>query len=419
MKLINPFFREAAFMMQDRSVMIALVLVFCLSALSVVGGLLEVKSQELEIEQLIDSDGQDRLSELSRQESWGGAAYYSFHLTYDPPTPFAFVAMGQRDARPWKHRIRMLALEGQIYERDVNNPVVALIGRFDFSFFSAFVLPLILIVILHDIRSSERRERRFHLLLATVGTAKRLWITRTSVRALSLYIAVIIPLIAGSIINSVSVDVIFKACFFLALYFVFWTVISSWFASWNKSSSVILASLIGFWSLVAVIVPTAGRMAIDEFVTVPAGSDILMLQRETVNDAWDKPKKETMRAFLEHYPEWSEFSEIKNPFEWKWYYAFQQVGDQTAEKLSQAYREGRLERDRLAGHMALFAPPALLERSLQYLANTDTRSSLAYEEQVREFHAQLRQFYYPKLFQEQPFDSDQLTKLPVFLSEQN
>lgn len=39
--------------------------------------------------------------------------------------------MGQRDVQPWKHRIRLLALESQIYERDVGNPSIALVGRFD------------------------------------------------------------------------------------------------------------------------------------------------------------------------------------------------------------------------------------------------------------------------------------------------
>ena len=414
MKLFNSFLREANFMRRDRSVLVALLLVFVLSTISVVAGLLEVERQQVKIDQLIVSDKQDRLSELSKQETWGGAAYYSFHLTYDPPEPFTFAAMGQRDTKPWKHRIRMLALEGQIYERDANNPVITLIGRFDFSFFSAFVLPLILIVLLHDIRSSERREGRFYLLLATAGTADRLWLIRTTVRSLFLYIAVIIPLIIVSILNGVSTGVIISACIFLALYVLFWTLISYWFASLNKSASVILASLVGFWILVAVIVPTGGRLAIDEFTPVPTGSEILLTQRETVNDAWDLPKEETMRTFLERHPEWSEHATIERPFEWKWYYAFQQVGDQKTETLSKAYREGRLKRDRLAGYLALIAPPALLERTLQQLAGTDIKANLDYEEQVRAFHLKLRQFYYPKLFQEQPFDKELLIELPQF-----
>ena len=58
-----------------------------------------------------------------------------------------------------------------------------------------------------------------------------------------------------------------------------------------------------------------------------------MLQRESVNDAWDLPKEETMQVFLERHPEWADHAKIERPFEWKWYYAFQQVGDLKTEKI--------------------------------------------------------------------------------------
>jgi len=364
MRLLNSLFREFNFIRHDRSVMITLILVFCLSLVSVIGGLFEVERQQESIEQLIIADNQDRLSILSEQEDWGGAAYYSFHLTYDPPTPFAFAALGQRDSQPWKHRIRMLALEGQIYERDANNPVVALIGRFDFSFFSAIVLPFIIIILLHDLRSGERREGRYHLLLTTTGATSNLWFVRTIVRSLSLYIVVMVPFIFASIISEVNTVVLIRACLYLALYVFFWSIIGYWFSSWNKTSSVILTSLIGFWLLVAVVIPTAGKIIIDKAIPVPSGSEILMMQRETVNDAWDKTKDETMHAFIERYPEWSAYVEVNRPFEWKWYFAFQQVGDQETEDLSQAYREGRLSRDRMASYLAqrvsYATPPFLL-----------------------------------------------------------
>ncbi len=414
MKLFNSFVREAAFMWRERSVLAALVLACALSCLSVLGGLFEAERQQTTITQLTAADQQDRTLVLAEQESWGGAAYYSFHLTVDPPTPFAFAAMGQRDNKPWKHRIRMLALEGQIYEKDASNPVIALIGRFDFSFFAAFVLPFIMIVLLHDIRASEQSAGRKYLLLATAGTAAKLWPVRTTVIAVSLYVMVIIPLIIGCLISVVSWAVVFSACIYVALYVIFWAVVCHWFASWNQASAVILTCLLGFWSLVAIIIPTGGRMLIDRMVTVPSGSEILMSQREAVNDAWDLPKAATMRVFLEHHPEWSAHAQIERPFEWKWYYAFQRVGDLKTAALSAAYRQGRLERDRLAGYLAMLAPPAWLERSLQGLAETDTHASLSYEQQVRAFHAQLRDFYYPLLFKDQAFDREKLTELPKF-----
>ena len=238
MKLSQSFLREFAFIRRNRSVILAVFLTCFLSSVSVIGGLFEVKDQQQTIEQLTAADEQDRSLALSEQGDWGGAAFYSFHLTYDPPAPFAFAAMGQRDSKPWKHRIRMLALEGQIYERDTNNPLIALIGRFDFSFFSAFVLPFIMIVLFHDLRSSERREGRYHLLLITATTSK-LWFIRTAVISLALFIVTIIPLIIASIINGVSVQILSSAILFLAAYTIFWSVICFWFASWKKASSSI------------------------------------------------------------------------------------------------------------------------------------------------------------------------------------
>ena len=106
---------------------------FLLSSVSIYFGIQEVERQHATIERLLHADAEERDTNLNKVKSWGSAAYYSFHLSYDAPSNFAFAAMGQRDSQAWKHRIRMLALEGQIYERDVGNPVIALIGRFDFA----------------------------------------------------------------------------------------------------------------------------------------------------------------------------------------------------------------------------------------------------------------------------------------------
>ncbi len=170
------------------------------------------------------------------------------------------------------------------------------------------------------------------------------------------------------------------------------------------------------WILLGVVVPAAGRMAIDRAVPVPSGADIVMTQREAVNGAWDLPKAKTMAAFVERYPQWADHTAVERPFEWKWYFAFQQVGDQKAQALSEAYTAGRLERDRLAGRLAFIAPPVLLERALQGLAKTDLPSTLAYEARVRAFHARLREFYYPKLFRDEGFDPATLDAIPQFAS---
>lgn len=404
MRIMSALINEIRFTAKDRSIWLWLVLVFSLSVLSVGFGLSEVKQQHETIDHLIEADKEDRLTESKKYKSWGSAAYYSFHLTYDTPSDFAFAAMGQRDSQPWKHRIRMLALEGQIYERDSGNPSTALIGRFDFAFLAAFIIPLVLIMLLYDLRASERTAGRYNLIEATLGQAKSFWLMRAGIRAGGLFICLVIPLIIAGMIASTSLSTLLLACGFVLAYTLFWTLICYVLSAWQKTSSMILMTLVAIWVSVSVIVPAASRLAIDKLVPLPTGAEILLLQRETVNDAWDLPKKTTMDAFFAKHPEWTHYKPVKSSFEWQWYYAFQQVGDQQATELSTAYRDGRLKRDQLASWISLLTPPSLLERSLQSLANTDLKASIAYENQVRNYHGALRAFYYPKFFNNEPFD---------------
>ena len=134
----------------------------------------------------------------------------------------------------------------------------------------------------------------------------------------------------------------------------------------------------------------------------------MLTQREAVNDAWDLPREATYQPFLERHPDWRNYTtwDDDKGFEWKWYYAFQQVGDQTVEPLSQSYRNGQSQRDELARWFSVISPATLIQRTIERLANTDMRSAIVYDERVRDFHAELRAWYYPKLFKSQDFKAE-------------
>jgi len=124
----------------------------------------------------------------------------------------------------------------------------------------------------------------------------------------------------------------------------------------------------------------------------------------------------TYEPFLARHPEWAnDTAWEEDGFEWKWFFAFQQVGDQTAEPLSLAYRAAQARRDEIAYWSSLVSPATLLQRTMEHLANTDMRAALAYEQSVRNFHANLRTWHYPKMFESEAFDADQaLLAVPVF-----
>ncbi|MEM0985563.1 MAG: DUF3526 domain-containing protein [Pseudomonadota bacterium] len=411
---MSGLFRELWFLWKDRAAKVWLAIAFLAASISVFLGLAEVSSQRDTIDRLLEADQIEREAVAAAHSDWGSAAYYTFHLTYDPPSNFAFASLGQRDISPWKHRIRMLALEGQIHESDAANPEFALIGRFDFAFVAAMIAPLFLILLLHDLRASERVGGRYELLSSTSSEASGPWMSRASWRVSMLAIATLIPLWTGAVIGDSASSAVLIASFALILHLCFWWALAAWINAQAWTSTVNLTALIGAWLALAVVAPLAIKSGIDAAIPVPDGGDIMLTQREAVNDAWDLPKDATMGPFLERHPELVEYGEIAATFEWKWYYAFQQVGDQIAEPLSYAYRDGKARRDNLASVLSWLSPPSKVERVLQSVAGTDARAAAAYEARVRAYHAALRDYYYSNLFPEHPFTSEAIAKRPDF-----
>ena len=410
---MSPINREVWFLFRDRSALLWLGLAFLSAAISVFLGLQEVSTQRATIAKLIEADRIEREIVAEGQSDWGSAAYYSFHLTYDEPSEFAFAALGHRDMAPWKHRIRMLALEGQIYETDTSNPDFALIGRFDFAFVVSLLAPLFLILILHDSRSRELAAGRLNLLEAT-SQGQNLWYYRSSLRTLFLWIVLVVPLIIGGLLEGSSWTTLIMASLAVLAHLVFWWLVGAFVSQKKWISSINLISLLGVWILLAIVAPVAIKAGVNSAVSVPDGGDILLTQREAVNDAWDLPKEATFDPFAERHPELAEHAKTDSTFEWKWYYAFQQVGDQKAEELSKAYFDGRMERDRIAGAVSWLTPPILVQRLFQTLALTDQTSALAYESQIRAYHGELRAFYYELMFPDVPFDPSKLAERPNF-----
>lgn len=412
--MLRSLTREFRFLLKDRGALFWLSLAFILSVIAVSFGIAEVREQRATIATLVEEDAADRANALSTQEDWGSAAYYAFHLTYEPPSEFAFAAMGQRDTAPWKHRIKMLALEGQIHEADTRNADFGLVGRFDFAFLAAAVAPLLLILLLYDLRASERTARRYDLLVATAWSPRSLWLPRAALRVVGLSLLLLVPLWVGAVIEGTAPSVALQASAIVIVALLVWWLIVELVSRIDASQSVLLTALIGLWLALAIVGPAISKAAIEAAKPVPDGGEILLLQRETVNDAWDLPKEATMGPFIEQHPEWREHALIDEGFEWKWYYAFQQVGDQAVAPLANQYREARLERDRAAGVLSLLSPTSFVERSFEKLAQTDATAIIAYEDNVREFHKELRQFHYPLLFPEVEFDAARLDDLPRY-----
>ena len=403
--------REWWFLLRDRQAVATIAAAFLLATVAVGMGLRDVALQEEEIAALESSTVEDLRVTLADQPDSGSAAYYAFRLAYDPPSELAFAAKGVRDDLPWKHRVRILALEGQIYETDAGNPELGQVGRFDYAFLISVLAPLLVILLVHDIVDGERRGNRLDLLEATAGSAKSLFSSRALLKASVLGIALLIPFVAAAVWSgSSAVDIVLLIAVTLG-YLLLWTLVSLWVARRMDAGATTAAALLGVWALTVLAIPLTTAALAERWVQLPEGGEILLAQRETVNRAWDLPKADTMDAFVASHPEWADHADMPTPWDWKWYYAFQQVGDESVADMSAALREGVRRRDQIMQRAALISPPLFVDRFFTRRAGTDLRAFQQYDSCVRDFHESLRRAHYPMLFGVEPYDPEPLLQL--------
>jgi len=406
--------RELGFLLGQKNLMILLGLCLLLSSFAIYSGHQEIVSQHLTIERLEAAQQQDIDDVVAKHDTPGSLGYYQFHLTYQAPSSLAFAALGERDLYPWKHRIRVLALEGQIYESDTANPELAYVGKFDFSFLISVLAPLLVILLLHDIIATERTSGRFELLTVTAKGPLVIFGSRIVVRYLALCLCLLLPFYVGATVNGVAaMDVLFVS-FLVLVYLALWVAVTVWFGRRSMFAPRIAATLIALWVTLTCVIPIGGSLLIEHSVEVPEGSEILLTQREIVNDAWDIPAQETLTEFVKLHPEYRQHTGMPTGFHWKWYYAFQQVGDHAVAHLVDDYRHAIQNKYALGQTIAVLSPPVLLQRQLSRRAGTDVISALEYEQSIRDFHRALRNYYYPYLFELDTFDKSALAKMPQY-----
>ena len=346
----------------------------------------------------------------------GNAAYYTAHATWDAPSSLAFAALGQRDVAPYVLRVRVLALEGQIHESENYNAELALPGRFDWASVLTYLAPLFMIVVLHDLVSGEREAGRDVLLGVMARSSRSLWLRRSVIRAGLLFAALILPFAAGCVLSR-SGPAAWLAIGCAAAYLLLWTLLCHVASMMRFGSVANAAGLAALWLVITLILPALALLAVNAAIPVRQGVELTLAQREAVHAGWDKPKEATMQAFFRQHPEWRATAPIAGGFYWKWYYAFQHLGDLSVAEQSRSYRTGLEARDAWTRRIGMVLPTVGVQVALHHLARTDLAAQLAYSDRIRAYHTRLRRFYYPYLFDARPFTQQDFGKAPRWNGE--
>ena len=360
----------------------------------------------------------DIAKQFTPQGEAGYVAYYTFFPTHHAMSPLAGLAVGVRDIVPNVTWVRLLGLEGQLYEADLGNPALQALGNFDLAFVLCALAPLALLALAHDALTRERDSGRFPLLAAQGGSLAALLAARVGVRALAVALTCTVAFVLAC--AWLRVPLAGESLGWLAgswAHLAAWAGLAALVAVVARTPAASLAVALTLWIVAVVLLPALLNLGLATTLPVSEGLELTVRQRQESHSAWDKPRAETMGKFFMHNPDWSGTPPVTGRFAWKWYYAMQQVGDESVVTESAAYRENLRARQRVTARLAWLVPTAYAQLLLNQRAGSDLDAHLAYLDRVRAFHAGLRAYFYPLVFAERSLTPADYAAFPHFRAD--
>ncbi|QRR00852.1 ABC transporter permease [Dyadobacter sandarakinus] len=345
----------------------------------------------------------------------GTTAYYPFFYTSNPPAPWARFAIGQRDVNPYTLKVKMLAIEGQLYDSELNNPLTLLVGNLDTSFIFIFLFPLLIIALLYNVISDEVESGVWKFVRTTTGSIGQTIAGKLLIR----YTVVILITLAIFALSVIALQLpltgpTFQLMLILLPYVLFWLLVGTLVVGMGKSSAFNATTLVCVWIFLAILFPGIANIAVNIAVPVPEAAETALRQREGYHKKWDLPKGPTMEKFYAVYPQYRKYPIAKDKYSPGWYYAMQFSGDLESAHSAVKLFEKLHQRQLFSETIGVFNPVITAQQALNKIANTDLASQVRYLESVRTHHRQIREYFYPFIFENVPTSNIDWAGYPAY-----
>lgn len=340
--------------------------------------------------------------------------YYHFFNTVHTPSSWSPFSVGQRDVNPFNMKVRMLALENQIYDSELNNPTNLLFGNFDLSFVIVFLFPLLIVAFTHNILSAEEESGTWNLLRAQPVSALKILFLRLALRFSIIALASFLLIFIGAFFIGAKFDERFLYAVLLSVFYIaFWFGVSALVISFKRSSNFNALTLLGIWVFLALLAPALLSTLLATVLPVSESMETAVENREGYHEKWDKPKAETMEKFYRKYPEYRTFPISEDKFSWGWYYAMQNAGDEDSADASRKFAEKLAKRQHITEKISWFLPTVNTQLEFNGIAQTDIGTHLNYLDSVRNYHEKIRTSFYPAIFRNDKVSEADLKKIQI------
>ena len=414
MNLFLLFFKQCV---RSKEVATSLMLVFGLGLLSIGIGYKQLALQKEEIAEV----AQHQKEHFTRQvelhnEDLGLLLYYTKFAFIHSLSPLGGLSVGQSDLNPTVKQLTIKTFEAQRFDTDLVNPSSLHAGNLDLAFVILFLFPLLVIVLTFNLIAEETESGTWKLVAVQAKSTFGFVFSKLLVRMCLLYLLLFLLLLVAKLALQIPLNEHFLTVILLSsLYLLFWFVLSFFVICFKQSSGYNALILLSAWLVLLLLLPAGVNAYITGKYPIPEAMSTAIAQRDGYHVKWDTDKRETIEKFYQHYPQFESFGYPTEGFNWLWYYAMQQMGDDDSNAQQEALDKKITLREKTSALIAQWIPNLHLQLTLNQLAGTSMRQHMDYLNEAEAYHERLRLFFYPKVFEELHADTIDWSKIkPIF-----
>jgi len=280
------------------------------------------------------------------------------------------------------------------------NPVNLQSGNLDLSFVIIYLFPLLVIVLTFNVISEETETGTWRI-VAVQARSKLLFIlSKLAVRLGLLYIILLLLFLIAKFTLNLVFDSNFLWMLGLSMFYIFfWFTLAFLIISFKKSSGYNALLLLSVWLVMIILLPAGMNAYVTSKYPVPEALSTAIAQRDGYHVKWDTDKRTTIEKFYKYYPQFKKYGYPDEGFNWLWYYAMQQMGDDDSKTERDALHTKIALREDTSKKIASILPNMHLQLVFNQLAGTGMGEQISYLDATNEFHEKLRLFFYPKIFE--------------------
>lgn len=434
--LTHVFHYEWLSFIRNKFQVVMLLLVLLLGSYSIYYGHSEIAKQEKAIFSVQQQDRQERervrqgfkadTTTMEGKRLWQLAAvtrfvwHRQFYAAVFTPSSFTALSLGQRDIQPYYYKLTAMSIYYQLFQNEIANPQKLLIGNFDLSFVYVYLFPLLIIAFCYSLLSADKDRGLLALLKSQAAPVHRIMMYRLLFYFLIIFGLALLLSFAGFAISGVQpgakLENIISWLGVVTAYLVFWFAILLIIIALNRNSAFNAMAGIGAWLMFLIIIPAVLNILIS--VVMPLNTSVLSgISRRTgvFDEENDENQKKVIREYLKQRPELDFGSDMyKSNLIAKGHAAYTELNDQKSAEMVRQYQNQVQVREGLARRFDFMNPAVNAQTMFDAIAGSDLESFQQFYRAVKNFHARLVSFYYPKLFADKDLARDDFNKAPRF-----